>query len=60
MNEEGKEIEAIECNYQALQISKNLNGSENFTTLECYLNLAQLYEKKGMQEEADKMFNECL
>lgn len=49
----GNDKDAIDFNKKALQISININGSENFTTLECFLNLAQLYEKKGLHEEAD-------
>lgn len=58
--QEGKENQAIECHSKALHISKAIYGDENFNTLECYLNLAQMYEKKGMSAEADLMFTECL
>ena len=56
----GKEDKALECYEKALKISKSLYGSENFKTLECFLNLAQLYEILGKKEEADRMFNQCL
>jgi hypothetical protein len=36
----GKEDKALECYEKALKISKSLYGSENFKTLECFLNLA--------------------
>lgn len=60
LTQEDKINQAIECHQKALQISKVLYGDENFNTLECYLNLAQLYEKRGMSAEADLMFAECL
>jgi len=56
----GKEDKALECYEKALKISKSLYGSENFKTLECFLNLAQLYEILGKKEEADRMFSQCL
>lgn len=55
-----KDTEAAECMQKALKISKKVYGQEHFTTLECYLNLAQQLEKAGKKEEADKLFEECL
>jgi hypothetical protein len=40
-----KETQAIECLKKALQIAKLIYGTENFTTMECYLNLANNLEK---------------
>jgi len=44
---ESKENQAIDCYRKSLDIAKKMYGLESFNTMECYLNLAQLLEKKG-------------
>jgi tetratricopeptide (TPR) repeat protein len=55
-----KETQSIECLKKALQIAKVIYGCENFTTMECYLNLANNLEKQGQKQEADDLYTECL
>ena len=55
-----KDSQAVECQTKALQIAKAIYGCENFSTMECYLNLASNLEKQGKKEEADILYNECL
>jgi tetratricopeptide (TPR) repeat protein len=52
--------QAIECQKKALQIAKAVHGSDSFTTMECYLNLANNLESQGFKEEADDMYKECM
>jgi len=57
---EDKTNQAIDCYRKSLDIAKKMYGPESFNTMECYLNLAQLLEKKGQKDEAEDLFNECL
>ena len=57
---DGKDNQAIDCHLKAIQIAKSIYGEDSFNTLECCLNLAKIYEKKGMTAEADAMLNQCL
>ena len=58
--DDNKMSNAIECQKKALQISKAIYGSDSFTTMECYLNLANNLENQGLKEESDALYNECM
>jgi hypothetical protein len=41
---------------KALALSKEVKGEEDYTTLECYISLADNYEKLGKKEESEEKF----
>lgn len=50
----------MDCYKKAHLISNSIHGEEHFVTFECLLDLAQLLDKSGAKEEAEKLFKKCL